>query len=103
MGGAATPGTASRPRPTRGLERGLIGEAMNKDQQKVVQYLSEAHASEQSFTRVLQSQIAMTPRGSYRTILETHRAETRRHADRIERRLSTLGQGGNVVTAVVGF
>ena len=50
---------------------------MNKDQQKVVQYLSEAHASEQGLIRVLQSQIAMTPRGSYRTILETHLDETR--------------------------
>ena len=75
---------------------------MNKDQQKVVQYLSEAHAHEQSLTRVLQSQIAMTPRGTYRTALETHLDETRRHADRIERRLRTLGQGGNAITAVVG-
>ncbi|MBW3608113.1 MAG: ferritin-like domain-containing protein [Actinobacteria bacterium] len=75
---------------------------MNKDQQKVVQYLSEAHAHEQALTRVLQSQIAMTPRGSYRTLLETHLDETRRQTDRIERRLRTLGQGGNAVTAVVG-
>lgn len=75
---------------------------MNSEQQKVVQYLSEAHAHEQSLTRVLQSQIAMTPRGSYRTILETHLDETRRHTDRIERRLRTLGQGGNAVGAVVG-
>jgi hypothetical protein len=32
-------------------------------QQKVVQYLNEAHATEQALVRVLQSQIAMTPRG----------------------------------------
>ena len=32
-------------------------------EQKIVQYLNEAHASEQALTRVLQSQIAMTPRG----------------------------------------
>ncbi len=75
---------------------------MNKDQQKVVQYLSEAHAHEQALVRVLQSQIAMTPRGSYRTILETHLDETRRHADRVGRRLQALGQGGNAVTFVVG-
>jgi len=75
---------------------------MNKDQQKVVQYLSEAHAHEQSLTRVLQSQIAMTPRGSYRTVLETHLDETRGHADRIVRRLQALGQNGNAITAVVG-
>ena len=76
---------------------------MNSDQQKVVQYLGEAHGTEQTLIRELQAQIAMTPRGSYRTILETHLDETRRHADRIERRLRTLGQNGNVVTAVVGF
>ena len=38
----------------------------HKQQQKVVQYLNEAHASEHALVRVLQSQIAMTPRGSYR-------------------------------------
>ena len=43
-----------------------------KQQQKVVQYLNEAHASEHALVRVLQSQIAMTPRGSYRSGLEKH-------------------------------
>jgi len=75
---------------------------MDKDRQKVVQYLSEAHASEEALTRVLQSQIAMTPRGSYRTALETHLDETRRHAERVSRRLQALGQGTNPITFVVG-
>ncbi len=75
---------------------------MDKDQQKIVQYLSEAHAGEQSLIRVLQSQIAMTPRGSYRSVLETHLDETRRHADRVAKRLQALGQGGNPITFVVG-
>ena len=35
--------------------------------------------------RVLQSQIAMTPRGSYRTGLEKHLGETRDHAGRLQR------------------
>ena len=46
-------------------------------QQKVVQYLNEARASEDALIRVLQSQIAMTPRGSYRSDLETHLDQTR--------------------------
>ncbi len=75
---------------------------MNKDQQKVAQYLSEAQATEQTLIRELQSQIAMTPRGSFRTLLETHLDETRRHADRVGRRLQALGQGANPVTFVVG-
>ena len=41
-------------------------------EQKVVQYLGEARASENALVRVLQSQIAMTPSGSYRSGLETH-------------------------------
>jgi len=75
---------------------------MNADQQKVTQYLNEAHASEQALVRVLQSQIAMTPGGSYRSGLETHLGETRRHADRIRKRLNALGQGGNPLTATLG-
>ena len=73
-----------------------------KQQQKVVQYLNEAHATEQALTRVLQSQIAMTPRGAYRTALETHLRETRAHAERVARRLEALGQGSNPLLAVVG-
>jgi ferritin-like metal-binding protein YciE len=75
---------------------------MNSSKQKVVQYLNEAHATEMGLTRVLQSQIAMTPRGSYRSALESHLIETRDHADRVERRLQALGAGGNPLQAVVG-
>jgi ferritin-like metal-binding protein YciE len=76
---------------------------MSQSKQKILQYLNEAHAHEQALVRVLQSQIAMTPRGSYRTALESHLGETRDHADRVARRISELGQGGNPVTAVVGL
>ena len=72
------------------------------DTQKLLQYLNEAHATEVALIRVLQSQIAMTPRGSYRTGLESHLAETREHADRVQRRLKDLGQGRRPVTAAVG-
>ena len=73
-----------------------------KQQQKVVQYLNEAHASEHALARVLQSQIAMTPRGAYRAALETHLRETRDHAERVGRRLKELDQGSNPLMAVVG-
>jgi ferritin-like metal-binding protein YciE len=76
---------------------------MSSSKQKVVQYLNEAHATEMALTRVLQSQIAMTPRGSYRTALESHLAETRNHADRVARRLQALREGKNPLQAVVGF
>ena len=75
-----------------------------KRQQKVIQYLNEAHATEMALTRVLQSQIAMTPRGSYRSALESHLRETREHAERVQVRLRELGNGGgNPLTAGLGF
>jgi ferritin-like metal-binding protein YciE len=53
---------------------------MNSSQKKVVQYLSEARASEDALVRVLQSQIAMTPQGSYRSAPDKHLDETKGHA-----------------------
>lgn len=70
--------------------------------QKVVQYLNEAQASEQALVRDLQAQIAMTPRGSYRTALETHLDQTRVHAKRIGRRLQELDGGFTPFSAVAG-
>jgi ferritin-like metal-binding protein YciE/Asp-tRNA(Asn)/Glu-tRNA(Gln) amidotransferase C subunit len=75
---------------------------MSRSEQKVVQYLNEAHAGEVALVRVLQSQIAMTPRGSYRSALETHLGETRRHAERVEKRLGELSQGGNPLQFIGG-
>jgi ferritin-like metal-binding protein YciE len=75
---------------------------MSASQKKVLQYLGEAQASEHALVRVLQSQIAMTPRGAYRTILERHLRETRDHADRVGDRRRELGQSGNPLTFAVG-
>jgi ferritin-like metal-binding protein YciE len=75
---------------------------MNKDQQKVVQYLDEAHAAEQALVSVLRSQIAITPRGSFRSALERHLEETRRHAQRVADRRRAIGGGGNPLGAFVG-
>ncbi len=76
---------------------------MDKTEQKITQYLSEAHATEQALVTVLQSQIAMTPRGSYRDGLETHLRETRDHVVRVQRRLDELGQGSSPLQAGVGL
>jgi ferritin-like metal-binding protein YciE len=76
---------------------------MNKTEQKIVQYLEEAQATERALIRVLQSQIAMTPRGSYRGALETHLRETRDHAERVGRRLKALGHGGSPLMVIVGM
>jgi ferritin-like metal-binding protein YciE len=76
---------------------------MDKSEQKIVQYLNEAHATEQSLVTVLRSQIAMTPRGSYRDGLEAHLHETRDHAVRVQRRLDELGHGSSPIQAGVGI
>ena len=75
---------------------------MNKDQQKVVQYLQEAHAAEQALVSVLRSQIAMTPSGPYRSAVESHLDETRRHAQRVADRLNAIDRGSNPLGAFVG-
>jgi len=76
---------------------------MDRSQQKVVQYLNEAHASEMALVRVLQAQIAMTPRGTYRSGLEKHLGETRNHAERVQTRLAELDQGGNPLQVLGGI
>jgi ferritin-like metal-binding protein YciE len=76
---------------------------MNASQKKVLQYLGEAQADEQALVRVLQSQIAMTPRGAYRTALEQHLLQTHQHAERVAERRRELGQGANPLTAAVGI
>ena len=67
--------------------------------EKVAQYLSEAHATELALVRTLQAHIGVTPRGDYRRLLERHLRETRRHADRVAKRLDDLGEGRNVLQA----
>jgi ferritin-like metal-binding protein YciE len=65
---------------------------MSQAEQKIVQYLNEAHGAEQALVRVLQSQIAMTPRGRHRNGLESHLEQTRVHAKRLRARLDELGE-----------
>lgn len=72
-------------------------------EQKIVQYLDEALATELALVRVLQSQIAVTPEGRYRSGLEKHLRETRSHGERVAERLGELGHGGNPIQAVVGL
>lgn len=69
----------------------------------VVQYLQEAHATEQALVTTLQAHITMTPVGSYRQLLERHLIETRQQARAIEHRLAELGGSGGVLAAGYGF
>ena len=76
---------------------------MGHSEQKIVQYLNEAHALESGLVQVLRSQIAMTPEGSYRSGLEKHLRETESHADRVKARQSELASAGNPIVAGIAF
>lgn len=65
---------------------------MTQPNAPVTQYLREAHAMELGLVRVLQSQIAVAPRGAHRSALEDHLRETRSHAERIGERLEHVEQ-----------
>src|SRR3954471_3392671 len=69
----------------------------------LIQYLNEAHATEQALVRTLQAHVALTPRAPYRDLLEHHLEETRGHAGAVERRLRDLGAGSSLVGATLGL
>jgi ferritin-like metal-binding protein YciE len=69
----------------------------------LIQYLNEARATEDGLVRTLQAHVALTPRGAYRDLLETHLSETRGHSRAVARRLSALGASGSLVGATIGL
>src|SRR4051794_12737536 len=78
-------------------------------QDKLLQYLSEAHALEGALVQTLTVHIAVTPDGAYRDLLERHLRETRDHAQALEQRLGELGVtrnpfalGMGILEAVIG-
>jgi ferritin-like metal-binding protein YciE len=68
---------------------------MSESQTQVLQHLSEARSAELALARVLRAQIAVTPPGSYRTLLKSHLRETRGHAGRVKARMYELDGGGS--------
>jgi hypothetical protein len=56
----------------------------------LTQYLHEARVGERSLAGRLRAHLAVTPRGSYRSLLEDHLAETRQHEQALSRRLREL-------------
>jgi ferritin-like metal-binding protein YciE len=59
--------------------------------QKLVQYLNEAYATERRLEIALQAHIAMTPRRDYKARLRDHLKETKAHARAVVKRIKQLG------------
>ncbi|HKG01875.1 MAG TPA: DUF892 family protein [Conexibacter sp.] len=72
-------------------------------QDKIAQYLHEAHAMELALVRTLQAHSAMTPTGEYRSALDRHLRETRGHADAVARRLRELGRSPGIAETAYGI
>jgi ferritin-like metal-binding protein YciE len=69
---------------------------------KILQYLEEAHGIESMLVSTLTAHIAMTPRSEYRDLLERHRYETRTQAQRIQARMGELGQRRSILHLAYG-
>ena len=61
--------------------------------EKLVDYIEDAHAMEQSVSRYLDSMISTTDDPEIRSMLEHHKEETERHERLLRERLDVLGAG----------
>ena len=64
---------------------------MTKRDEKVVQYLNDAYATERRLEIALQAHIAMTPRADYKKRLREHLKETKAHKRQVASRIKKLG------------
>jgi ferritin-like metal-binding protein YciE len=76
---------------------------MTEPNQKIVEHLNVAHATELALVTTLRAHIAITPRGSYRTALEEHLETTQEHAERVRTRLDHLGESRGALQVGVGI
>jgi ferritin-like metal-binding protein YciE len=67
--------------------------ADDKLQQKLVDYVEDAHAMEQSISRMLDSMISTTDDPEIEEMLRHHKEETERQEQRLRERLDALGAG----------
>ena len=70
--------------------------ADDKLQQKLADYVEDAHAMEQNDLKMLDSMISTTDDPQMREMIENHRKETEEHERRLRERLDELGRGTSV-------
>ena len=76
---------------------------MDAGKQKIIQYLTDAHAKELAQVSTLRAHIGIAEVGDYRSRLETHLRETQTHANRVQQRLRELGYQKNPLQVGFGF
>jgi ferritin-like metal-binding protein YciE len=67
--------------------------AEDKLQQKLADYVEDAHAMEQNDLKMIDSMISTTDDPQVKEMLENHRRETEEHERRMRERLDALGRG----------
>ena len=70
--------------------------AKSELEEKVVDYIQDAHAMEDNIVLMLNSMIMSTSDKSMQRMLQRHLEETRQHAQRLQERLQALGEGSSV-------
>ena len=70
--------------------------ADDKLQQKLADYVEDAHAMEQNDLKMLDSMISTTDDPQTKEMIENHRQETEEHERRLRERLDALGRGTSV-------
>jgi ferritin-like metal-binding protein YciE len=78
--------------------------ADDKLQEKLVDYVEDAHAMEQNVSKMLDSMIATTDDPEIEEILRHHKQETEEHERRLRERLDAMGAGTSTIkeTGAVG-
>jgi ferritin-like metal-binding protein YciE len=75
-------------------ERGPMPD--QKLQEKLIDYIEDAHAMEQNVLQLLESMIATTHDDEILADLEQHKMETERHEQLLRERLQALGRGASL-------
>jgi ferritin-like metal-binding protein YciE len=70
--------------------------ADDKLQQKLADYVEDAHAMEQNDLKMIDSMISTTDDAQVKEMLEDHKRETEEHERRLRERLDALGRGTSV-------
>ena len=77
--------------------------ADDKLQQKLVDYVQDAHAMEQNVSTMLDSMISTTDDPEIKEMLKHHKQETEEHERRLRERLDAMGAGTSTTKAVGGL